>query len=835
MASGTVSFSYVTTDPAAAPHYSGTVGFSYETTPASGLFRVVGGKVVKQDLFRIVNGKITRPSLYRIVNGKKVLIVAGSSSGATAPLVKPLVGVTGADQTTFNQINTLVGPVAIRRTYNTALPASWSASSAGSDFAAGRSSVWGWHPDPLTFPTDTAAQNAFSAFLDTIPAAHKVWLTAKHEPENDIAPASGTPAYTLAQWGATITKAAQIVRGKNRPNLKFGPTFQGTWTFDTRSPYDTIDWRSVLDMTLIDYIGLDPYRTSTGSATTWEQMMTVGNSGSSAAVQGTMQTMVAWGKPVLLSEWGVFNKPDPATGGIQGTAITEAQKIAFIQGAYAWAKSWNQTHPAGSPGFIIGMVYFNLTLIGSDVMLSTTAQQQAYAGIVADSKIGLAPPADTSAPTAPTDVTVTNITDVSFKAVWPPASDDVAVTGYTLKINGVTYGTTTSTTLTVTGRTPGASYSVQVQAYDAAGNLSPLSVAAPVTMLAVAPDTTAPTAPGTPTIGSRTTSSFLVSWAPSTDAVGVTSYGVQLNGSTWGRTSGTSLLITGLTAATTYAVRVVANDAALNYSLPSPAVDGTTLSGVVVVSGPTWTAPPLVNPVTVQVTDTNHGLKLDPTKDYILKMPSTVLDVGTGNFSINGGRRVVLIGGAMTGIGENGSIRATNQIEYLHIEGLYVTGAGLLEGLQFQSEDTAIVQVVNCKSDQVTGSYAGHHADLFQTWGGGPKILRIDGYTGTTDYQGWMLQSGSLTTEGTMPVGWDFRRVNIHHVGSAGWTMYDADPTQASITMTEVYFEGNDANGIYSLGRDAQGRAVGRPGLTYGNPPGGDFVTTNVGLNYVPA
>lgn len=75
--------------------------------------------------------------------------------------------------------------------------------------------------------------------------------------------------------------------------------------------------------------------------------------------------------------------------------------------------------------------------------------------------------------------------------------------------------------------------------------------------------------PSTPTglIASNiTTSSFDIAWNASTDNVGVTGYNVYLDGNLDGSTTATSYAFTGLTAATTYAVAVEAEDAAGNTS-----------------------------------------------------------------------------------------------------------------------------------------------------------------------------------------------------------------------------------------------------------------------------
>ncbi len=60
-----------------------------------------------------------------------------------------------------------------------------------------------------------------------------------------------------------------------------------------------------------------------------------------------------------------------------------------------------------------------------------------------------------------------------------------------------------------------------------------------------------------------------------------------------------------------------------------------------------WTPPQLDHPITVDVSASNHVLKLDPTRDYLVRMPSTKLSV-LGGLVIVGGHDVVLIGGAIT-------------------------------------------------------------------------------------------------------------------------------------------------------------------------------------------
>ncbi|WBB57274.1 cellulase family glycosylhydrolase [Verrucosispora sp. WMMD573] len=98
-------------------------------------------------------------------------------------------------------------------------------------------------------------------------------------------------------------------------------------------------------------------------------------------------------------------------------------------------------------------------------------------------------------------------------------------------------------------------------------------------------DDVAPTAPGRPAVSDLTATAATVSWAASTDNVGVTSYEVLRATGTGpaavvATVSGTSYRAVNLTAETSYTFTVRARDAAGNVSALSPARTVTTLPGV---------------------------------------------------------------------------------------------------------------------------------------------------------------------------------------------------------------------------------------------------------------
>jgi hypothetical protein len=76
------------------------------------------------------------------------------------------------------------------------------------------------------------------------------------------------------------------------------------------------------------------------------------------------------------------------------------------------------------------------------------------------------------APTIPSDLAATATGSTSITLTWSAASDDIAVTGYTIYRSGDQVGTTEATVTTDSSLSPATSYIYTVDAYDAAGNHS---------------------------------------------------------------------------------------------------------------------------------------------------------------------------------------------------------------------------------------------------------------------------------------------------------------------------------------------------------------------------
>jgi fibronectin type 3 domain-containing protein len=205
-----------------------------------------------------------------------------------------------------------------------------------------------------------------------------------------------------------------------------------------------------------------------------------------------------------------------------------------------------------------------------------------------------APAQDVTAPSQPTGLTATASSASQVNLSWTASTDDVGVKNYNI-YRGSNGGTPTLLTTTTTNATTyidtsvieQTAYAYQVQAIDAASNLSQLSTAASVTTPR-APDTTPPSTPTNLTAEVVSGNEVDLSWIPSTDGgTGVSGYRVYRGpaGATTltllGTTTGTSPSYQDLTASpnTRYEYQVAAFDGAGNTSAVSGRVTAATPPG----------------------------------------------------------------------------------------------------------------------------------------------------------------------------------------------------------------------------------------------------------------
>ncbi|GAA2411755.1 hypothetical protein GCM10010404_82090 [Nonomuraea africana] len=258
---------------------------------------------------------------------------------------------------------------------------------------------------------------------------------------------------------------------------------------------------------------------------------------------------------------------------------------------------------------------------------------------------------DVVAPTPPPNLRATTVTNTAVTIGWDAASDDKGVTGYGLYVDGVKKGGDQSTlTYTFTGLTMGKTYALSVDARDAAGNRSPKST---ISVVAVT-DTTPPTTPANLRVAALAHTSATIAWDPSTDDVGLTGYGIYLDGvKKGGDQPDLEHTFTGLPRGSSHTAGVDAVDASGNRSTLA-AVDFVTLADTLPSAPPGLTATPGVDQITLAwqaATDdlgiARYEVLLDGevtaatgTLGYVIEGldPSTVYQVGVRAVDDGGGR-----------------------------------------------------------------------------------------------------------------------------------------------------------------------------------------------------
>lgn len=175
-------------------------------------------------------------------------------------------------------------------------------------------------------------------------------------------------------------------------------------------------------------------------------------------------------------------------------------------------------------------------------------------------------PSDDTPPTAPSDLRVTAKTYNSVSLSWSASTDaGTGVEEYEVYRGSERIGATATTSYTATGLASSTSYTFKVRAVDGAGNASSFSNTVTVSTDDLT-DNEPPTAPTALSSPGQTINSIDLSWTASTDNMGLSGYEVYLNDELKATVSGTSTTLHSLSPATSYTVKVRAEDVAGNFS-----------------------------------------------------------------------------------------------------------------------------------------------------------------------------------------------------------------------------------------------------------------------------
>ncbi|OHX66674.1 fibronectin type III domain-containing protein [Flammeovirga pacifica] len=167
--------------------------------------------------------------------------------------------------------------------------------------------------------------------------------------------------------------------------------------------------------------------------------------------------------------------------------------------------------------------------IGHLFRTGSTKSQLSYslptrlAGVTEDSQ------PDFDAPSQPTDLTAVDVQGTNVALSWTASTDNVGVLGYNIYQDGIKIQTTTATSFKVNGLSTSTEYTFEVDAYDAAGNVSAKSDALTLTTRDKDDELTdRPSEVEDLATTLVTHESFTLSWRPSNSLNGITAYYVFL-------------------------------------------------------------------------------------------------------------------------------------------------------------------------------------------------------------------------------------------------------------------------------------------------------------------
>jgi chitodextrinase len=155
-------------------------------------------------------------------------------------------------------------------------------------------------------------------------------------------------------------------------------------------------------------------------------------------------------------------------------------------GETVWTKTASKTTPVSGSFTIPATANLGATRMRVSMKYNgvpTSCEAFSY-GQVEDYTINIqAAAADTTAPSAPTNLAASGTTQTTTNLAWTASTDNVGVTGYDVYQNGIFKVSTATNSYAVTGLTASTSYSFYVIARDAAGNASAQSNTVNVTTL----------------------------------------------------------------------------------------------------------------------------------------------------------------------------------------------------------------------------------------------------------------------------------------------------------------------------------------------------------------
>ena len=191
-----------------------------------------------------------------------------------------------------------------------------------------------------------------------------------------------------------------------------------------------------------------------------------------------------WGGDSAEDRWGIYINSDteaPTTP----TNVT-LNNISLNAITVSWTASTDNIGVTGYNVYLDGILTTQTTNTSATITDLNTNTTYSFTVVAKDlinnrstasSAVNGSTLQDTQAPSIPENVTISNITDSSFKVSWSASTDNNTVNGYEVFVNGNLNTTTEALSHTVSGLAASTTYSIEILAKDPDNNKSSKSTA----------------------------------------------------------------------------------------------------------------------------------------------------------------------------------------------------------------------------------------------------------------------------------------------------------------------------------------------------------------------
>jgi len=237
------------------------------------------------------------------------------------------------DLSAFATANAAIGPLRYRRCFDVTLPATFAASCAGGDAAAGFHSFVSWKPPGLDAIGAAAGKYdaQITAWAKSVPLSIGLYATVWHEPENDMVGST---------YAAMFNHVYAVVKAAN-PTITFGVVHMTYW-WDPASTHYAPGGAASWVVKQTDFVAADDYRAKPQLMSTDPQWL------------GWLKFANTYypTKPLVISEWGDYavkpgTTPDPTQQAIRARDIPQDE--AYLLGMHRFTM-WLAWYATGAQG-----------------------------------------------------------------------------------------------------------------------------------------------------------------------------------------------------------------------------------------------------------------------------------------------------------------------------------------------------------------------------------------------------------------------------------------------------------------------------------------------------